>query len=185
LKIIRIYWFLFVVAGLIVTLDQWTKSIVRRNLALGETWLPQGWEDLHPYARILHTYNTGAAFGMFQDGWKVFAVLAFVVIGLIIFFYATVASDDWWLRLAMGMQMGGAAGNLVDRLTQQGRVTDYVSVGSFPVFNVADASITVGVAVLLLGVWLKERSEKQAAAASEPQDGDESPAEETGEPQGG
>ncbi len=162
MKFIRTYWFLFFVAGLVVALDQWTKSIVRQNLMLGETWLPQGWEALYPYARILHTYNTGAAFGMFQDGWMVFAVLAFVVIALIIFYYPSVAQRDWWMRLAMGMQMGGAAGNLIDRLTNEGKVTDYISVGRFPVFNVADASITIGVGVLLLGVWLQEWAHRRA-----------------------
>jgi signal peptidase II len=63
----------------------------------------------------------------------------------------------------MGLQLAGAAGNLIDRLLM-GKVTDFISVGSFPVFNVADSSITVGVIVLLLGVWIKERQEKRAAA---------------------
>lgn len=163
MKIIRTYWFLFVVAVLIVAFDQWTKSIVRQNLALGQTWVPAGWEALRPYARVLHTYNTGAAFGMFQNGWVVFTLLAFLVIGLIVFYYPTVSPKDWCLRLAMGMQLGGASGNLIDRLTQQGRVTDYISVGTFPVFNLADASITVGVGVLLLGIWLQERAQRQSA----------------------
>jgi signal peptidase II len=60
----------------------------------------------------------------------------------------------------MGMQLGGAAGNLVDRLLI-GKVTDFISVGTFPVFNVADSSISVGVVVLLLGVWIKERNERK------------------------
>jgi signal peptidase II len=59
------------------------------------------------------------------------------------------------------MQMGGAIGNLVDRLTV-GRVTDFISIGNFPVFNVADSSISVGCVVLLLGVWWQERLAKKA-----------------------
>jgi len=62
--------------------------------------------------------------------------------------------------------MGGALGNVVDRLFRQGQVTDFISIGTFPVFNVADSSISVGVAVLLLGVWLKEQQEKKAQAGS-------------------
>ena len=58
----------------------------------------------------------------------------------------------------MGLQLAGAAGNLIDRL-MIGKVTDFISVGSFPVFNVADLSITIGVIVLLLGVWWKERQD--------------------------
>ena len=68
----------------------------------------------------------------------------------------------------MSMQMGGAIGNLMDRLTI-GHVTDFISVGKFPVFNIADASISVGCVVLLLGVWWQERvakKEKMQAASA-------------------
>ncbi len=157
--------FLFSVAGLIVALDQWTKSLVRANLPLGSTWLPDWLEWLSPYARFVHWHNTGAAFGMFQNGSMVFTVLAFVVIGAIVYYFPQVEKRDWTLRLAMSMQMGGALGNLLDRLLFEGRVTDFISVGAFAVFNVADASISVGTAILLLGVYLQERAAKQAAIA--------------------
>lgn len=159
------YWLLFSVAGLIVALDQWTKSLVRANLPLGSTWLPDWLEWLSPYARFVHWHNTGAAFGMFQNGSMVFTVLAFVVIGAIVYYFPQVEQQDWTLRLAMSMQMGGALGNLLDRLLFEGRVTDFISVGAFAVFNVADASISVGTAILLLGVYLQERAAKQAAIA--------------------
>ncbi|HMD79789.1 MAG TPA: signal peptidase II, partial [Anaerolineales bacterium] len=87
----------------------------------------------------------------------------FIVIAAIIYYYPHVENSDWSLRLAMSMQLGGAVGNLIDRLTL-GRVTDFISIGTFPVFNVADASISVGAVVLLLGVWLTEMSEKQEKA---------------------
>ena len=69
--------------------------------------------------------------------------------------------SDWFLRVAMSMQLGGALGNLTDRLINDGRVTDFISVGAFPVFNIADASISVGTAILLLGVYLQERAAKK------------------------
>jgi signal peptidase II len=152
---------LLLFASLIVALDQWTKWLVRTNIPFGGSWVPEGWDWLSPYARIVHWYNSGAAFGMFQNGNLVFAVLAFIVIGAIFYYYPLVERTDWTLRLAMGMQVAGAAGNLVDRLTI-GKVTDFMSVGTFPVFNVADASITVGVAVLVLGIWIKERADARA-----------------------
>lgn len=155
---------LFGVAGLSVTLDQWTKWLVRENIEFGGQWLPEWLSWLSPYARIVYWHNSGAAFGMFQNGNLVFTVLAFVVIGAIIYYFPQVESDDWTLKLAMGLQLGGAAGNLIDRLLI-GKVTDFISVGVFPVFNIADASITVGVLVLLFGVWLKERQEKIKNAA--------------------
>ena len=99
----------------------------------------------------------------------VFTVLAFIVIAAIIYYYPQISKVDWPLRLAMSMQMGGAIGNLVDRLTI-GHVTDFISMGTFPVFNIADASISVGCVVLLLGVWWQERvakKEKMRAASTE------------------
>jgi signal peptidase II len=164
---IRDYTYLLVVAGTIIFFDQLTKSIVRANLFLGDMWAP--WDWLIPYARIIHWKNYGAAFGIFQNGNTVFTILAFIVSGLILYYYPRVARSDWALRLAMGLQLGGAVGNLIDRLTQ-GYVTDYISVGNFPVFNIADASISTGVAVLVLGIWLTERKRSTSEEAPPPPD---------------
>ena len=150
------------IVGLVVTLDQWTKSLVRANLLLGETWLPDTLTWLSPYVRIVHWFNRGAAFGMFQSGSTVFMVLAIIVIGAIIYYFPRVENNDWTLRLAMSMQLAGAAGNLIDRLRFDGRVTDFISVGTFPVFNLADASISLGTAILLLGVYIQERAAQRA-----------------------
>jgi len=160
---IKDYLILFGVAGAIIALDQWTKWLVRENIEFGTQWVPDWLMWLSPYARIVHWYNSGAAFGMFQNGNTVFMILAFIVICAIIYYFPQVEAEDWTLKVAMGLQLAGAAGNLIDRLLM-GKVTDFISVGSFPVFNVADSSITVGVIVLLLGVWWKERQEKKAAA---------------------
>ena len=164
----RKYTGILFIAFVIVVFDQWTKGWVRANIPSGESWLPDGWQWLSPYARFVNWYNTGAAFGMFKDGSMVFTVLAFIVIGAILFYYPKVERDDWSLRLALSMQLGGALGNLIDRLTI-GHVTDFISVGNFPVFNIADASISVGAAVLFLGVWLRERAERNEHG-SEPVD---------------
>ena len=133
---------------------------VRTNIPQGQSWLPDSLLWLSPYARIVHWYNKGAAFGIFQEGSMVFTVLAFIVSAAIIYYYPQVSSQDWPLRLAMSMQLGGAIGNLIDRLTI-GHVTDFISVGTFPVFNIADSSISVGCVVLLLGVWWQERNAKK------------------------
>jgi len=166
--LLRKYSGILLIAFVIILLDQWTKGWVRANIPTGESWLPDSWQWLSPYARIVNWYNTGAAFGMFKDGSMVFTVLAFIVIVAILFYYPKVEHDDWSLRLALSMQLGGAMGNLIDRLTI-GHVTDFISVGNFPVFNVADASISVGAAVLFLGVWLRERAERKEHG-SEPVD---------------
>lgn len=162
---VRNYVFLLVIAGLIIAFDQWTKSLVRANLEFQEVWSPWPW--LAPYVRIVHWRNTGAAFGIFQGFGDIFTVLAIVVAIAIVYYFPQVPREDWPLRLAMGLQLGGAVGNLIDRVTI-GWVTDFVSVGRFPVFNVADASISTGVAVLIVGVWWKDRHQEPSESAAEP-----------------
>lgn len=173
-KFLQTYGMMFTIAGVIVALDQWTKWLVRTNIPSTTSWLPESLQWLSPYARIVNWHNTGAAFGMFQNGSMVFTVLAFIVIGAIIYYYPQVDKSDWTLRIAMSMQLAGALGNLIDRLTQDGRVTDFLSVGTFPVFNVADSSISVGTVILLIGIYFQERAamkEKKNAAESQPVNG--------------
>lgn len=165
-KYIWDYVYLIGVATIIVVLDQWTKNLVRTLIPLGGSWSPWAW--LEPYARIVHWQNTGAAFGMFQKLGPVFTILAFLVAIAILYYFPRVPRSEWAIRLAMVMQMGGAVGNLIDRLTQ-GTVTDFISVGTFAVFNIADASISVGTAILVLAVWISERKQKKQAEASQKQ----------------
>lgn len=155
MKKVKDYLFLIGVGGVVVALDQSTKTWVRGNLEIGEIWAP--WDWIIPYARFVHWENTGAAFGMFPNGSTVFTIIAFVVIAAILYYNPMIPSDKWMYRLALGMQLGGAAGNLIDRLAR-GPVTDFISVGNFAVFNLADSGISVGVAILILAMWLDERS---------------------------
>ena len=168
-KVFQNYWGIFTIAAAIIALDQWTKWLVRTNIPPGQSWLPDSLLWLSPYARIVHWYNRGAAFGIFQEGSMIFTVLAFIVSAAIIYYYPQVSKTDWPLRLAMSMQLGGAIGNLIDRLTI-GHVTDFISVGTFPVFNIADSSISVGCVVLLLGVWWQERTAKKQKMQADPSD---------------
>ncbi len=158
-KLLKDYWLLFLIAGVIIIVDQVSKAYIRTHFAEGvDVWAPWPW--LLPYARIINVGNTGVAFGMFQGMGSVFAILAIIVSIAIIYYFPRVPATDWTLRVAMGLQLAGAVGNLIDRIIQ-GHVTDFISVGNFPVFNVADSSITIGVGVLLLGIWLQERRQKR------------------------
>ena len=160
------YFFLVSIASVIVVIDQWTKHLVRTLIPFGASWSPWPW--LEPYARIVHWQNTGAAFGMFQRYGLVFTILAFVVSIGILYYYPQVPRKEWLIRLALAMMLGGAVGNLVDRLTI-GTVTDFLSVGTFAVFNVADACISVGTALLILAVWISERKQKALSKAADEQ----------------
>ena len=156
-KYFKNYWIFILIAGTLIVLDQWTKSLVRSNLAMGEIWVPWIW--MAPYARVVHWYNTGVAFGMFQDHGILFKILNSLIAGFILIFFPRLSENDWFLKIALSMQFGGAVGNLIDRFTL-GHVTDFISVGNFAVFNVADASVSVGVAVMIIGLWIQEKKEK-------------------------
>lgn len=160
-KYLKEYASLLIIAGLIILLDQLTKAWVRQNLSIGEIYLPDLW--LTEYARIIHWKNAGAAFGMFQSFGGIFMVLSFVVSGVIIYYYPQIPRQDWIIRLAMCVLLGGAVGNLIDRLTV-GHVTDFASIGDFPVFNVADACISIGVVILFIGMWVQEKNKQNAGS---------------------
>jgi signal peptidase II len=151
-------------AGLMVALDQWTKYLVRTRLAVGETWMPIAW--LAPFARVIHWNNTGAAFGLFPSASLIFTVVAALVSVAILYYFPRVPGTQWPLRFALILQFAGALGNLIDRLVV-GTVTDFISLGTFPVFNLADASISVGVAVLVAGMWLEERRKARRAGSTD------------------
>ena len=162
----------FWVAGLIVLVDQYVKYLVRANLPVGEVYsLAPG---LDPYFRLLHIENTGAAFGIFQSAGTIFMIVA-IIVSIVISYYATrLPEGQWALRFTLGLQLGGAVGNLVDRLVN-GPVTDFFNVLSFlntPIFNVADLSITLGVIALVLLMWGEARAGKPQGlpAAAEPAD---------------
>lgn len=165
----------FWVAGLVILLDQYTKYLVRAELAVGETLsLAPG---LDPFFRLLHIENTGAAFGIFQSAGVIFAAVA-VVVSVVIVYYAVrlPATGQVALRVVLGLQLGGALGNLVDRAVK-GPVTDFLQLLpalSTPIFNVADLSITTGVIVLVLMMWGEARTprpEPPPAAAAPPDAG--------------
>jgi len=163
-KILKTYWLLIVVVGLVIALDQITKSTIRANIPLGGSWMPVKW--LAPFFRFVNWENTGAAFGLFKSGGLVFGVLAVIVSIVIVIYYPQIPENERFMRIAIGMQMGGALGNLTDRIFY-GPVTDFIAVGNFPVFNIADSSITVGVGILMLALWISEKREKQASLAAQ------------------
>ena len=133
----------FLIAISVFVLDQATKSVVRGNLNFGESWPSDDW-----LVKITHVTNSGAAFGILQGQGLFLTVTAVLAIGAIVFYYAFPPMEHGLLRVALGLQLGGAAGNLLDRV-RFGAVTDFIHFPHYPSFNIADSSIVVGLAVLI------------------------------------
>jgi signal peptidase II len=130
-------------AALIFLVDQFTKFLARELLSYGESFPRYG------FFRITHTQNTGSAFGLFPDQNTALILVAFLGITILALLYRNLRPTTNLLRLSLGLQMGGAAGNLIDRLLL-GHVTDFVDIGPWPVFNVADSSIVTGLVMLFV-----------------------------------
>lgn len=114
---------------------------------------------LGEFLQFRYVENTGAAFSMFQGAGSFFAVAAIVAIGVVLWFLRNARTS--WEVVGLALVMGGAAGNLVDRIARgdglfDGPVIDWVNLWFIPTFNIADASITCAVAVLLIGSWLRD-----------------------------
>jgi len=137
----------------VLGLDQWTKWLVERHLPLGTSReIVRGW--LH----LSHLRNPGVAFGMFADhgaagGAWLLAILGVAAIVIVTLYFRRARRDDAWLLSALALVLGGAVGNLLDRVAT-GAVTDFVGVylGSYrwPDFNVADSAISIGLVLLVL-----------------------------------
>ena len=133
------------IAGLTLVLDRISKWAVMDSLRPGESWNPVA--ALERWVSLTYVTNTGVAFGLFPDHGAVFMVIAVVVIAAIIFYYRYLPGDQWLVQISLGLQLGGALGNLVDRL-RYGHVIDFIDFKVWPVFNVADSSVFVGVVIL-------------------------------------
>ncbi len=150
------YGVLFIVAAIALVADVVTKRIVEATIPLYGS-VP----FIRPFLSWTHTQNTGAAFSLLQNGGVFFIVVAVIVSTLIIYYAPRLPADDWLSRLALGLQLGGALGNLIDRL-RQGYVTDFVhfqipQIGfDWPVFNVADSCIVVGVICLIVASFVRD-----------------------------
>jgi signal peptidase II len=155
-------WF-FVVAAAVFALDQVTKVIVRATLERHEAWPDDDW-----VLNIINVSNSGAAFGILQGQTVFLVVTSLVGVAAIVIYYLFPPMEHGLLRLALSLQLGGAAGNLIDRI-RFGEVTDFINFRHWPAFNVADASISIGVVSILVFFVLFEGRLRESSQA--PPDG--------------
>ena len=148
----------FLTALLVVVADQLSKMWIRSNLVVGQSLPETG------FFRLTHIHNTGAAFGLFQG--HSFALTIVALVGIVILLvYALLIYrrfpilDNLLGKSALGLVLGGTVGNLIDRL-HLGYVTDFIDVGFWPAFNIADSAIVVGVIMLAYSLRFLARTEK-------------------------
>jgi signal peptidase II len=135
--------FLLPIVIVVLFFDQISKLFVVRWLPLYHSWPEQG------FIRITHGFNTGTAFGFFPNQTTVLIIASLLAIGFLFYFYQTHLMPLKLLRLGIGLQLGGAAGNLIDRL-RSGFVVDFIDVGPWPIFNLADSCIVVGITIIVV-----------------------------------
>ena len=141
-------------AGLVVALDQATKQLAVTRIDRGEE------VEVFFGLDLTNARNTGVAFGAFEGGGAVVAVLIALALALLVGYFA-VHRDRPWLWLPVGLLLGGALGNLADR-ARDGAVIDFIDPVAWPAFNVADSCIVVGVLSLLYVVEGRERRKRSA-----------------------
>jgi signal peptidase II len=140
------------VAAVVVGLDQLTKHLIADQISPGAV------HKFLPGIKLVHDRNTGVAFSLFSGGGTLVLVLTLIALAVLVG-YLVMRPDRPWLWLPTGMLVGGAIGNLIDRLAS-GAVTDFIKLPDWPAFNVADMSITFGVAILVLVLEVGRKDER-------------------------
>ena len=146
----RLHGAFYGIAVAVILFDQVTKSLVRANLDMGQSFPVEG------FFRITHIANSGAAFGLFSNQGIFLSLTAAIGIIALLVYHRAPYFSGFIPKLSLGLQLGGAMGNLVDRL-RLGSVTDFVDLRIWPVFNLADTAIVLGVILLAFYVAVIHR----------------------------
>jgi len=152
----------FLTALLVVAADQLSKIWIRSNLTPGESLPETG------FFQLTHVHNTGAAFGLFQGQSFALTIVAIVGIVALLLFVLLFSRRFPFLygrlgKLTLGLVLGGTVGNLIDRL-YLGYVTDFIKVGIWPAFNIADSAIVIGIIIFAYSLLFLDRGKKSLSA---------------------
>ena len=146
---IVLHWLSFVVAFIVVVVDQATKNLVLRSM-----YPSQSIVLIEDVLHLTYVQNTGIAFGLFQNANAVFLVLSLAILFGIIYAMLQTPHEQRPLTIFFGLLLGGAMGNIIDRFFL-GYVVDFIDFRIWPVFNVADSAITVSIIGLIILLWNK------------------------------
>lgn len=151
----------YAIAAVIIAADQFTKWLILQNMELGER-IPV----FEPYLAWLSHRNRGAAWGMLEGQMWLFGIITVAVITGILYYFHKHAKGQPLLQLSLMIILGGAVGNFIDRMLR-GEVIDFIDVlipvinYDFPIFNIADAALTIGVILMIIFVIYDEKQQKK------------------------
>lgn len=147
-----------VLGGAVIALDQLTKNLVVNKMQIGES-IP----IIDGFLNLTSHRNSGAAWGMFQGQMVFFYIVTVVVVGLLLYIYRKEAKNNLLMQLSLTLLLAGAIGNFIDRVLFQ-EVVDFVDVlifgYDFPIFNVADSALTIGVILMLIEFFFMGRGDE-------------------------
>lgn len=148
---------LFITIAILV-LDQVTKAVIAKSMAVGDSYTV-----IPKFLYITSHRNNGAAWGILSGRMSFFFIVTLVVLGLLVFFYIKEAKGNFLMQVAISLLFAGALGNFIDRMLH-GEVVDFIDTKifsyDFPIFNVADSSLTIGVILVLIALLFDSRKSK-------------------------
>lgn len=142
---------------LIIIVDQLSKYFIKTNLQLNEFVSIIG-----KYVGFRFIQNPGMAFGIQIGGGRTFFIIFTSIASLLIFIFLLRLKDDhYWTRIALASILGGAVGNLIDRIVYDGKVVDFIEIGPWPIFNFADVAVTFGMIILIIIVFFEKKEDDE------------------------
>lgn len=150
----------YLIALFVIALDQWTKWLIVKNMEIGESI-----EIINGFLYITSHRNKGAAWGILQNQMMFFYMITIIVVVAIIYYMQKYAKQNAMLGVALSLMLGGAIGNFIDRLFRK-EVVDFIHTYifgyNFPIFNIADSSLTIGVILLFIYfLFFEEKKQKE------------------------
>jgi signal peptidase II len=152
------------IAMVVLAMDQATKRLATSTLSANPDGGPA---ILGGWFRLTYTTNSGAAFGVLADRSILFLLIAVVVLSVVVAYWRFLPTTHPALRVSLGLQLGGACGNLLDRV-RAGYVVDFIEIRYWPVFNVADSAIVIGVLILVIYLLLGPDTSKASGTGDRP-----------------
>ncbi|GAE91713.1 lipoprotein signal peptidase [Gracilibacillus boraciitolerans JCM 21714] len=155
-------WHVYGLALAVIIIDQITKWLIVTNMEIGERVTV-----IESFFYLTSHRNSGAAWGILQGQMTFFYIITLIVVGFIIFYIQKFAKENALLGTALAFVLGGAIGNFIDRLFRK-EVVDffdvYIGTYDYPIFNIADSALVVGVIIIFIYTFIEERNKKKEQA---------------------